>query len=555
MWTSIFQHLCEKRRINLRLTFISACFALIWLLSQPSPAYSAQISLAWNKPNDIRVVGYKVYAGKSGTDYKASPYRTINSADQTSCVISDLEGGQRYCFAAQSFDANGLGSDYSEILNYLVPSENDIDNDGDGYTENQGDCNDSNAAIRPGATEVCGDGIDNNCNGSVDEGCTRTWYRDTDGDRYSNGSSLQSVNRPASNYYLASELTATTGDCNDSNAAIHPGATEICGDGIDQDCNGVDLPCLTDPLEVDNDGDGFTENAGDCNDSNASIHPGATEICGDGIDQDCNSGDLNCDPDVEFVMENGEVQVGRNWLFVPLKKYFADPVVIAEPMSLKDSSPAVIRVRYVNSMGFQIRVQEWDYLDGIHTTETVGYIVLEAGHQILPDGAHVEAGTFDEDQYKKVSFMKPFNKVPVVMASVVSYNDSDAVADRVSSVSTGSFSLTLQEQRANTDGHSTETVSYIAWEPSKGIIDGMAYEVNKTSKIVTNKNYTIIFKQKFTSSPVFVADMQTMNDSDTANIRWPNKYANKVLININEEKSKTSVISHKAEVVGYILVK
>ena len=48
------------------------------------------------------------------------------------------------------------------------------------------------------------------------------------------------------------------------------------------------------PNDFDNDGDGFTENQGDCNDDNTNINPGAEEICGDGIDQDCNSVDLDC---------------------------------------------------------------------------------------------------------------------------------------------------------------------------------------------------------------------------------------------------------------------
>lgn len=73
-------------------------------------------------------------------------------------------------------------------------------------------------------------------------------------------------------------------DCNDQEASIYPGAKEICGDGIDQDCNGADLAC---PIDPDMDHDGYTVIEGDCNDQNGSINPAANEICSDGIDQNC----------------------------------------------------------------------------------------------------------------------------------------------------------------------------------------------------------------------------------------------------------------------------
>ncbi|MCG6947826.1 MAG: hypothetical protein LJE93_02775 [Acidobacteria bacterium] len=86
-------------------------------------------------------------------------------------------------------------------------------------------------------------------------------------------------------------------DCNDSDPSIHPGAEEICGDGIDQDCSGADLECP--PPCGDADGDGYNDascGGNDCNDSDPSIHPGAEDICGDGIDQDCSGADLDCGP-------------------------------------------------------------------------------------------------------------------------------------------------------------------------------------------------------------------------------------------------------------------
>lgn len=73
---------------------------------------------------------------------------------------------------------------------------------------------------------------------------TLRYYRDFDGDYYSNGTSLYSKSQPT-NYYLESELISTNGDCDDEDSTINQGAEEIC-DGMDNDCDGeTDEDCIT----------------------------------------------------------------------------------------------------------------------------------------------------------------------------------------------------------------------------------------------------------------------------------------------------------------------
>lgn len=89
-------------------------------------------------------------------------------------------------------------------------------------------------------------------------------------------------------------------DCSDSSAVIHPSASEVCGNGIDEDCTGSDLVCAPTCTDIDKDGYGTAGSSGcpkpgtDCNDANPAFNPGATEVCGNGIDEDCASGDETC---------------------------------------------------------------------------------------------------------------------------------------------------------------------------------------------------------------------------------------------------------------------
>jgi formylglycine-generating enzyme required for sulfatase activity len=144
-----------------------------------------------------------------------------------------------------------------------------------GYVTDNTDCNDTDAAVNPGAVEACSDGIDNDCDGQIDEGCTTCTDADADG-------------------YYAETGCGTAVDCNDANAAVRPGAAEVCKDGIDNDCDGqIDEDCAA-CTDADDDGYYAEDGCGnaflqgiDCDDDDAAVHPDATEICHDGIDNNC----------------------------------------------------------------------------------------------------------------------------------------------------------------------------------------------------------------------------------------------------------------------------
>ena len=146
--------------------------------------------------------------------------------------------------------------------------------------------------MHPGAIEVIGDGIDQNC-----DACDNC-YVDNDNDNFGTTSV---ITISGINCATAVGAAGVSTDCNDANATIYPAAIEIVGDGIDQNCDACDN-CY-----VDNDNDNYGSNAvitisglncvtalgaasvnADCNDSNPALYPTATEIC-DGFDNDCDA--------------------------------------------------------------------------------------------------------------------------------------------------------------------------------------------------------------------------------------------------------------------------
>ncbi|MCB9671605.1 MAG: hypothetical protein H6736_14940 [Alphaproteobacteria bacterium] len=240
----------------------------------------------------------------------------------------DLVGGT---LAYRDLDGDGFGSDSSLVCAVEL-----------GWVEQDGDCDDSDPLVNPGAVEVCG-GTDEDCDGSIDDGDPSVvgrldLYADLDGDGVGAGAAVlhcpgegwsdvatdcddtDATVLAAGPLYTDSDgdgfgagtpvvacptagLTADATDCDDGDAQAHPGSTEVCGGG-DEDCDGAidaaDDDTFT--LFADDDGDGFggvpasacgdtsgsVVAGGDCDDTDPDVHPGAIDaIACDGVDSDC----------------------------------------------------------------------------------------------------------------------------------------------------------------------------------------------------------------------------------------------------------------------------
>lgn len=256
-------------------------------------------------------------------------------------------------------------------------------------------------------------------------------------------------------------------------------------------------------------------------------------------------------------LDVGQVTLTNEWQYVPFKRRFVDPIVIAGPMSGKDQDPAVIRIEGIDADGFRIAIEEWDYLDGIHSPEQVSYLVLERGRYELANGAWIEAGRIEANAvngFANATFTEPFTTVPVVIATVTTVNEAEVVNARIRKVGSAGFDITLSVQQANPKTHGTESVDYIAWEPSSGLMDGFHFEVGRTPDKVTNWLYTITYRESFAQPPIFLAGLQTTDEPDAADLRNGSNTATKATLWVDEEQSKDVEVWHTTEVVGYFAI-
>jgi hypothetical protein len=347
--------------------------------SAPSPADGSTnqpITSTLDWADSPGASSYDVYFGTT-----TSPLFVANVAVST-YDPGPLVEGTTYYWKIVAYDAGGTCSSTSPVWSFTTTIVTCTDSDGDTYAIEGGscgliDCDDTDPNVNPGVAEVCSDGIDNNCDGQIDEGCDTTppaapaglvaiagdgqvdlsWNANTEPDlhhyliyrattsggpynmiamrNHTHGTTYTDnivVNGTTYYYVITADdmsgnesvmsnevsatptLTCTDGDgdtyavegggcglvdCDDTDPAVNPGAAEVCGDGIDNNCDTqIDEGCVT---CTDADGDGYYAEAGcgtevDCDDSNPDINPGACDIKRNGIDEDCDGSDRHSGP-------------------------------------------------------------------------------------------------------------------------------------------------------------------------------------------------------------------------------------------------------------------
>ncbi len=237
----------------------------------------------------------------------------LNNAQTTTYTFTPNQG--------QCAIANTLEIIVNPTSNYYIDSDSDGYGSGaataactapTGYVTTNTDCNNSNAAVNPAATEIC-NSIDDDCDTQIDEGVQINYYADTDGDGYGAGTATLACTAPTG-------FVTTSTDCNNTNPAVNPAATEICN-SIDDDCDtqiddGLTFTNYYADVDVDGFGAGAATNAcaqpsgfvttnTDCNNTNAAVNPTTTEIC-NSIDDDC---DTQIDEGLTFTYYYADVDV------------------------------------------------------------------------------------------------------------------------------------------------------------------------------------------------------------------------------------------------------
>jgi hypothetical protein len=537
-----------RRKLFLSVLLAVFCF--------PVSAWPADVRLAWQPNTEADLAGYKIHYGAASGSYSA----TLDVGNVIAATIPNLSEGATYYFSATAYNTAAVSSGYSNEVSYTVPVSNREPSapsrpsgPSNGTVNSSYSFNTSASDPDNNSLQYLYDWGDGTVSGWGTSSCTHSWAaagsfcvkaKASDGSLESGWSACRTLAVAAAPAPADSDGDGLSDELETNTYGTNPNAADSDGDGIPdgqevaywgQSWNGdSDGDGIVNLRDWDADGDGFSD--------------------GEELSKGSPPGDKDTKP-AALPMEAGEVEADQEWKRVSFARSFFSPVVVVGGMSAKATPSAVVRLRNVTGSGFEIRIQEWECYDGQHTAETVGYLAVEAGvHRLSPD-VTVEAGHVNVAKgglFKAFTFKQAFPVAPVVLASVATASDLNAVAARLNSINSKGFRLCLQEQEANLQDHGPETVAYIAWQPSSGDFDGVMFEVDRTARVITHAFADIIFTKSHAAEPVFMVQMQSAYGKDTADMLWDEKDQHGVAVRIAEETSRDAETKHVPEIVGYM---
>ncbi|MEM6823346.1 MAG: H-type lectin domain-containing protein, partial [Verrucomicrobiota bacterium] len=239
--------------------------------------------------------------------------------------------------------------------------------------------------------------------------------------------------------------------------------------------------------------------------------------------------------------------------------YSVAPVVVASPVGWNDGAGCAVRIRAVNKTSFQWQIDEWDYLNGAHPSETISWAAIEGGDYTL-SGRKLTARKYGNinQNWQTKNFTTSFSSAPVVVASVTTDNNTAMVVPRMRNISGSSFQVRIQEQQSGSDfdgdtsgsgNHPNETISYLAIEP------GAANDSSFKSGLLGGVDEVwepLVFGGSYPGRFLF-GSIQTFAGGDPVVPRHQLLNNTSVYFRVQEEASQDAETGHVDETIGWLI--
>ena len=259
--------------------------------------------------------------------------------------------------------------------------------------------------------------------------------------------------------------------------------------------------------------------------------------------------------------EYGNLKINHSWTTIEFNRSFIDPVVIIKSTTVNGKQPVHVRIKDVRCHNFTVKLEEWEYSDGIHKFENVSFIVFDKGEHII-SGKRIIVGKAEiNHRFNEIFFNDTdtiFQEPPVVFTQSQTFEGSDPIVTRNKKITNRSVFVKVQEEEGSHDKgwHKREIVGYIAME--EGLYpDFNNMEIGKTQNTVNHTWSDIFFDRIYSNPPALIMDMQTTKGIDTAELRykWRPSHYYKVEVRAEEERSKDFETRHLKESIGYMVLR
>lgn len=268
------------------------------------------------------------------------------------------------------------------------------------------------------------------------------------------------------------------------------------------------------------------------------------------------------------VGETGHVDVTSNGTTINLTKSYTDPVVFVFTTTENESSNAadIARVTNITNNTFDIAIVEpnsgasADTTDGVHSTETVSYVVLEAGVWTLADGTVVEVGkqsvATNANNFTAVSFSNDFGGEPVVLSQVqTNKNGLDYIETRQRDVSATGYRVTNEPADYQSSSITkAETIGYLAIGAGSGTWNGLVFQAGITGDNVDHNDRSISFASNLGSDVNFIAQLHTFDGGDNSHADANSLTGSGVNVSVQEDRTLDSEINHTSERIGWLAI-